>query len=152
MPRISMQLILSGECSRLEPLLSHLSEKAWETNTTGAFVAKYFINIARPAYNEIRGVESGGATADLGYYVSFANENGAALPWLQTLDSLAVNGPHAVVIAPVVTRIEMLRIGRTYELCITRHRPVGSAALGRETDDSRFLQEVAAHCGAVVVQ
>jgi hypothetical protein len=43
---------------------------------------------------------------------------------LQTLDSLTVNGPHAVVIAPVVTRIEMLRIARTYELCITRHRPV----------------------------
>ena len=45
------------------------------------------------------------------------------MPWLQTIDSLAVNGPHAVVIAPVVTRIEMLRIARTYELCITRHRP-----------------------------
>jgi hypothetical protein len=29
-----------------------------------------------------------------------------------------------VVIAPVLTRIEMLRIATTYELCITRHRPV----------------------------
>src|ERR1035438_8856460 len=46
------------------------------------------------------------------------------MSWLQTLDSLAVNGPHAVVIAPVLTRIEMLRIATTYELCITRHRPV----------------------------
>ncbi len=72
----------------------------------------------------VRGVESGGATADVGYYVSFAGENGEAIPWLQTLDSLTVNGPHAVVIAPVVTRIEMLRIARTYELCITRHRPL----------------------------
>ena len=72
----------------------------------------------------VRGVESGGATAEVGYYVSFAGENGEAMPWLQTLDSLTVNGPHAVVIAPVVTRIEMLRIARTYELCITRHRPV----------------------------
>ena len=78
----------------------------------------------------VRGVESGGATADVGYYVSFADENGEALPWLQTLDSLAVNGPHAVVIAPVVTRIEMLRIARTYELCITRHRPV-AVEIGR---------------------
>jgi hypothetical protein len=43
---------------------------------------------------------------------------------LQTIDSLTVNGPHAVVIAPVLTRIEILRIARTYELCITRHRPV----------------------------
>ena len=78
----------------------------------------------------VRGVESGGATADAGYYVSFADENGAAIPWLQTLDSLTVNGPHAVVIAPVVTRIEMLRIARTYELCITRHRPV-AVEIGR---------------------
>lgn len=29
-----------------------------------------------------------------------------------------------MVIAPVVTRIEILRIATTYELCITRHRPV----------------------------
>ena len=72
----------------------------------------------------VRGVESGGATAEVGYYVSFAGENGEAMSWLQTLDSLTVNGPHAVVIAPVITRIEMLRIARTYELCITRHRPV----------------------------
>ena len=72
----------------------------------------------------VRGVESGGATVDVGYYVSFAGEHGEAIPWLQTLDSLIVNGPHAVVIVPVVTRIEMLRIARTYELCITRHRPV----------------------------
>jgi hypothetical protein len=69
-------------------------------------------------------VESGGATDDVGYYVSFAGENGEPLPWLQTLDSLTVNGPHAVVIAPVLTRIEMLRVARTYELCITRHKPV----------------------------
>ncbi len=74
----------------------------------------------------VRGVESGGATVDVGYYVSFAGENGEAMPWLQTLDSLIANGPHAVVIAPVITRIEMLRIARTYELCITRHRPVAA--------------------------
>jgi hypothetical protein len=34
-----------------------------------------------------------------------------------------VNGLHAVVVAPVLVRIEMLRKGRTYELLITRHRP-----------------------------
>jgi hypothetical protein len=50
------------------------------------------------------------------------------MSWLQKLDSLAVNGPHAVVIAPVLTRIEMLRIATTYELCITRHRPVAMEA------------------------
>ena len=72
----------------------------------------------------VRGVESGGATEELGYYVTFARETGDALAWLQTLDSLTVNGPHAVVIAPELTRIEMLRVARTYELCITRHKPV----------------------------
>jgi hypothetical protein len=76
----------------------------------------------------VRGIESGGAVEELGYYVTFAGENGERLAWLQTLDSLAVNGLHAVLVAPVLTRIEMLRIGRNYELCITRHRPLSSEA------------------------
>jgi hypothetical protein len=71
----------------------------------------------------VRGVESGGAVAELGRYVSFAGENGEPLTWLQPIDSLAVNGVHAVIVAPVVTRIDMFRTGRTYELSITRHRP-----------------------------
>ena len=79
----------------------------------------------------VRGVESGGANEEVGYYVTFAGESGDALAWLQTLDSLTVNGPHAVVIAPVLTRIEMLRIARTYELCITRHKPVTVATRQR---------------------
>lgn len=78
----------------------------------------------------VRGIESGGAVEELGYYVAFAGENGEPLSWLQTLDSLAVNGLHAVVLAPVLTRIEMLRIGRNYELSVTRHRPV-STEVGR---------------------
>ena len=71
----------------------------------------------------VRGVESGGAVTDLGRYVTFAGENGEQLPWLQPIDSLAVNGVHAVVVAPVFTRVEMFRMGRTYELVITKHRP-----------------------------
>ena len=71
----------------------------------------------------VRGVESGGAVAELGRYVSFAGESGEPLTWLQPIDSLAVNGVHALIVAPVVTRIEMFRTGRTYELSITRHRP-----------------------------
>ena len=72
----------------------------------------------------VRGVESGDAVEELGYYVTFAGERGEALPWLQTLDWLTVNGTHAVVLAPALARIEMLRVGRTYDLCITRHRPM----------------------------
>jgi len=84
----------------------------------------------------VRGVESGGACEDVGYYISFAGENGEALPWLQTIDSLTVNGPHAVVIAPVLTRIEIFRVARTYELCITRHRPVAVETRQRPTLDA----------------
>ena len=72
----------------------------------------------------VRGVESGGAVEEIGYYVAFAGEHGEALPWLQTLDWLTLNRTHAVILAPVLSRIEMLRIGRTYDLSITRHRPL----------------------------
>lgn len=71
----------------------------------------------------VRGVESGGAVAELGRYVTFAGEDGEQLSWLQPIDSLAVNGVHAVVVAPAFTRVEMFRMGRTYELAVTRHWP-----------------------------
>ena len=71
----------------------------------------------------VRGIESGGAVTELGRYVTFAQEYGEPLAWLQPIDSLAVNGVHAVVVAPVLTRVEMFRAGRTYEFVITRHRP-----------------------------
>src|SRR5580765_4017503 len=45
----------------------------------------------------LRGVESGGAVADLGAYCSFVDENGHPISWLQRVDSIAVNGVHAVV-------------------------------------------------------
>jgi hypothetical protein len=69
----------------------------------------------------LRGIESGGAVAEVGAYASFVGEQGAALPWLQRVDSIGVNGVHAVVVAPVLIRIQMLRIERTYDLLITRH-------------------------------
>lgn len=69
----------------------------------------------------LRGVESGGAVSDLGAYSSFVDEQGHALPWLQRVDSIGVNGVHAIVVAPVLARIEMVRIQRTYDLLITRH-------------------------------
>jgi hypothetical protein len=71
----------------------------------------------------VRGVESGGAVENFGHYVTFAAEDGSPLPYLCPVESLAVNGPHAVVVAPVLVRAEMLRAGNTYELLITRHHP-----------------------------
>lgn len=69
----------------------------------------------------VRGVESGGAVADLGAYASFVSDRGEPLPWLQRVDSIGLNGVHAIAVAPVVVRLEMLRIERTYDLLITRH-------------------------------
>jgi hypothetical protein len=71
----------------------------------------------------VRGVESGGAVAEMGRYVTFARENGEPLTYLQPIDTLGVNGVHAVVVAPVLIRIELFRAGRTYQLLITKHQP-----------------------------
>jgi hypothetical protein len=68
----------------------------------------------------LRGVESGGAVADMGRYCAFLNTDGSPAPWLQVIDSISGNGRHSIVIAPELLRIEMLRIGHTYELAITR--------------------------------
>ncbi len=69
----------------------------------------------------LRGMESGGAVADMARYCTYLDSEGRPLPWLHPLDSLSGNGRHAVVIAPEVVRVDMLRIGRTYELAISRH-------------------------------
>jgi len=87
----------------------------------------------------LRGVESGGAVADLGAYSSFVHEQGTALGWLQRVDSVGVNGVHAVVVAPVLVRVEMLRVQRTYDLLITRHSLATSATGQRPRLESMVL-------------
>jgi hypothetical protein len=87
----------------------------------------------------VRGVESGGAVEGFGHYVTFAREDGSPLPWLCRVESLAVNGPHAVVIAPVLVRAEMLRAGSTYDLLITRHRPGAAVNSKRPALKSELL-------------
>jgi hypothetical protein len=71
----------------------------------------------------VRGVESGGAGGDVGHYVTFSQENGQPAQCFCPVETVGVNGPHAVVLAPVLVRIEMLRKGSTYELLITQHQP-----------------------------
>jgi len=68
----------------------------------------------------LRGVESGGAVADMGRYCAWLDMDGNPAQWLQQIDSISGNGRHAIVIAPELVRIEVLRIGHTYELAITR--------------------------------
>jgi hypothetical protein len=69
----------------------------------------------------IRGLESGGSVADVGRYVTFAGEDGGPLDYLHPVETIAVNGLHAVVISNSMLRADMLRKGKTYELLITRH-------------------------------
>ena len=71
----------------------------------------------------VRGVESGGAAGDVGRYVTFTQAEGQPIEWLHPVEAIGVNGLHAIVVAPVLVRVEMLRTGRTYELLITQHRP-----------------------------
>jgi hypothetical protein len=71
----------------------------------------------------VRGIESGGAVREIGRYVTFCGPDGEPLPCLHLIDALGVNGVHAVVIAPILVRIDLFRTGRTYQLLITRHEP-----------------------------
>jgi hypothetical protein len=87
----------------------------------------------------LRGVESGGAVADMGAYSSFIGEHGGGLGWLQRVDTVGVNGVHAIVVAPVLVRIEMLRVQRTYDLLITRHNLQPSSTGQRPRLESSIL-------------
>jgi len=69
----------------------------------------------------LRGVESGGAVSDMGRACVFVSPDGDPLPWLQSLDSIAVNGRHAIFLAESLVRVEILRTVRTCELAITLH-------------------------------
>ena len=87
----------------------------------------------------VRGVESGGAVEQIGHYVTFCDEAGGRLAWLHPLDSVGVNGVHALVIAPALVRVEMFRCGNTCDLLITRHAPGPSDGRRRPTLESRVL-------------
>lgn len=78
----------------------------------------------------VRGIESGGAVKEIGRYVTFCGSDGEPLAYLHAIDSIGVNGVHAVVVAPVLVRIELFRSGRTCQLLITRHEP-GKVENGR---------------------
>ena len=87
----------------------------------------------------VRGLESGGAAGDLGRYVTFTREDGQPIEWLHPVEAIGVNGLHAVVVAPVLVRVEMLRKGRTYELLITQHRPGATNDGKRPPLETRLL-------------
>jgi hypothetical protein len=71
----------------------------------------------------LRGIESGGAVREIGRYVTFCGPSGEPLLYLHPIDAVGVNGVHAVVIAPILVRVELFRSGRTCQLLVTRHEP-----------------------------
>jgi hypothetical protein len=78
----------------------------------------------------VRGIESGGAVKEIGRYVTFCGPDGEPLAYLHPIDAIGVNGVHAVVIAPILVRMELFRAGRTCQLLITKHQP-GKVESGR---------------------
>ena len=87
----------------------------------------------------VRGIESGGAVKDLGRYVTFCGQEGESLPYLHPIDAIGVNGVHAVVVAPVLVRIELFLTGRTCQLLITKHQPGMAEHDRRPLLENRFL-------------
>ena len=87
----------------------------------------------------VRGLESGGAVGDVGRYVTFTQEDGQPIEWLHPVEAIGVDGLHAVVVAPVLVQVEMLRKGRTYELLITQHRPGATNDGKRPPLETRLL-------------
>ena len=69
----------------------------------------------------LRGVESGGAIKEIGRYVTFCDERGERLVWLQPIDSVGVNGRHAVVIALGLVSVEVFRVRNTYDVLIAKY-------------------------------
>lgn len=71
----------------------------------------------------LRGLESGGASPEIGRYVTFCNDDGSPVSWLHPVQGIVGNGVHAVVIAEKLVCVEMLRVGQTYDLLIVKHEP-----------------------------
>lgn len=87
----------------------------------------------------LRGVESGGAVIDMGRACAFLSLDGRPLPWLQSIDSIAMNGRHAIFLAESFVRIEMLRTVHTYELTITGHKLLTAPGRTRPDISSALL-------------
>jgi hypothetical protein len=87
----------------------------------------------------LRGVESGGAVTDIGRASAFVAPDGSPLPWLQRIDSIGVNGRHAIYLAENLVRLEMLRVGRTCELVVTLHTLFRLAELKRPQIRSEMI-------------
>lgn len=128
--------------SSLETLGLRLSPSALRVLKERGILAQSSVSLEYkrlPKSYVVRGVESGGAAGDVGHYVTFAQENGQPAESFCPVETIGVNGPHAVVLAPVLVRIEMLRKASTYELLITQHRPSPANNGTRPQMESKIL-------------
>src|SRR5260370_33306820 len=66
----------------------------------------------------VRGVESGGAIASIGRYVTFAGESGDQIAYLHKMNSVGGNGAHAVVVDPELARIDVFRAAQIYQVAL----------------------------------
>ena len=87
----------------------------------------------------LRGVESGGARKEIGRYFTFCDETGGPIAWLQPIDSVAVNGRHAVVIAPGLVSVDVFRVRNTYDVLIAQHAVVQTVEGQRGRVEARVL-------------
>jgi hypothetical protein len=72
----------------------------------------------------VRGIESGGAVINAGHYVTFCDDVGESVPGhCFYTQGLGFNARHAIVVAPSLVKIEMIREGHVYHLLITKHTP-----------------------------
>jgi hypothetical protein len=119
-----------------------LSRSALRVLKERSILARSFVSLQHQHLAKrhlVRGVESGAAAGDVGHYVTFAQENGEPLQCFCPVETIGVNGPHAVVLAPVLVRVEMLRKASTYELLITQHWPDSPNNGARPQLKSRIL-------------
>jgi hypothetical protein len=87
----------------------------------------------------IRGVESGGAIAQIGAYCGFVDDTGSPLSVFQTIHTVGVNGFHGAVFSPRLVRIHMFRTGTSYELLLTRHALVSREGKQRPAVQNSIL-------------
>jgi len=126
-----MQISLSQEALVQESRLTTLTRRGLmipaeireEIRKAGIRCRPYVEIVHQESANrwKLRGEESGGAVAILGYYVGFLNANGTPMFWLHRVQNLLPNGTHAVVIESELVRVEMFRFEQTYDLLITLH-------------------------------
>ena len=114
----------NGKRGRRSPVRLVLHSAALEKLSAAGIYCqpRLFLAYQRSARRHVlRGVESGGAVREFGHYVVFCDNKGQSIPWLQPLQSITANGPHAVIIAASLVSVEMFRVEQTYELIIARH-------------------------------